>query len=176
MKWWPWIIIGIAVLMNRKSSGGSGTGNWTANFSKEEFIRPQDRKYIPNGAEDSLKAIATNVLQPARTKLGLPIRINSAYRSPDYNASIGGVANSQHIFGQAVDIAPVPGTAENFKKLWDILIDGPYDQIIWERAEPWNKPSHLHVSYVVPGLNPMSDKQSNRGKKLKYVNGKYSYI
>lgn len=175
MKWLPWIAIAAILLLNRKSTGGSGSGNWSANFSKEEFIRPQDQQYIANAAEDSLKALVTNVLQPARNKLGLPIQINSGYRSPDYNAQIG-VSNSQHIWGQAVDIAPVPGTAENFKKLWDIIVAGPYDQIIWERAEPWNKPSHLHVSYVVPGLNPMSQYQTNRKKKLKYVNGNYSYI
>jgi hypothetical protein len=174
MKFWPWILIAAAVLMSKKSTRSSG--NWSQNFSREEFIKSSDSATIPKEAEDSLKAIVTNVLQPARLQLGLPIKINSAYRSPSYNASIGGVPNSQHIWGQAVDVSPVPATAENYKKLWDIITSGPFDQIIWERAEPWNKPSHLHLSYVVPGLNPMSDKQTNRGKKLKYVNGNYSYI
>ena len=34
-----------------------------------------------------------------------PIHINSAYRSEEYNAKVGGVKTSQHIMGKAADIA-----------------------------------------------------------------------
>lgn len=33
-----------------------------------------------------------------------PIRINSCYRDPSHNKRVGGVANSQHLQGAAVDI------------------------------------------------------------------------
>lgn len=166
MKWWPWIVIAAAVLMSKKST--RSPGNWSQDFSLEEFISPGDRATIPQEYVSNLQALVANVLQPARTKLGLPIRINSAYRNPQKNAAIGGVPNSQHITGQAADIAPVPATLENYKKLWDILVAGNYDQVIWERAKAFTgKPSHLHVSYN-PG--------NNRKKKLQYLNGSYSYI
>jgi zinc D-Ala-D-Ala carboxypeptidase len=121
-----------------------------------------DRDTISKASEDSLKAIwLPSVLQPARNKLGLPIRITSAYRSPAENAVIGGVSGSQHIFGQAVDVQPVPNTLENYKKLWDLIASGTYDQLIWENAIAFSgKPSHIHVSFVVPGLNPESPKQT----------------
>lgn len=35
---------------------------------------------------------------------GVPITINSAFRSPEYNAHIGGAKQSQHVFGRALDI------------------------------------------------------------------------
>jgi hypothetical protein len=36
--------------------------------------------------------------------VGKPLRINSAYRTPEYNASIGGARNSMHVQKKALDI------------------------------------------------------------------------
>jgi len=36
---------------------------------------------------------------------GYPLHINSGYRCPIHNANVGGVPNSQHLFGTAADIA-----------------------------------------------------------------------
>ena len=46
------------------------------------------------------------LLEPARQVVG-PIIINSGFRNPRVNALVGGVKNSQHLFGQAADIRPV---------------------------------------------------------------------
>lgn len=175
---WGWIAIAILVIINKASEKITPAGSWAPNFGPDEFIKPGDRNSISKGAEDSLKAIAVNILQPARNQLGLPIAVNSAYRNPQYNASIGGAATSQHMYGQAVDISPIPATKENYKKLWDILIqNGKYDQIIWERALAFSgKPSHIHLSWVVPGLNPGSPYQTNRKRKLQYYGGNYTTI
>ena len=43
-------------------------------------------------------------LEVLRERAGTPIRINSGYRSPQLNRKIGGVANSNHLTGCAVDI------------------------------------------------------------------------
>ena len=43
-------------------------------------------------------------LQEARNRLGKPIRITSAYRSPAYNKRIGGVSNSTHVRFNALDL------------------------------------------------------------------------
>lgn len=43
-------------------------------------------------------------LDNARNIAGLPFIINSAYRSPEHNAKIGGSPNSSHLKGLAVDI------------------------------------------------------------------------
>ena len=40
---------------------------------------------------------------------GLPIRVNSAYRSPAHNRRIGGARHSQHVQGRALDLSPPDG-------------------------------------------------------------------
>jgi uncharacterized protein YcbK (DUF882 family) len=45
-----------------------------------------------------------SVLQIIRDYVKLPIVVNSGYRCPEHNKRVGGVANSQHIFGKAADI------------------------------------------------------------------------
>lgn len=44
------------------------------------------------------------VLQSIRSHFGAPVTIHSAYRTPQYNTKVGGVAHSQHCYGTAVDI------------------------------------------------------------------------
>jgi len=178
MKLWPWLTLAALILMSKSSTKIIPPGNWTADFNPDEFISPVNREKIPKGAVDSLKAIAVNVLQPARNKLRLPIKVTSAYRTLLRNAAIGGALNSQHIFGQALDIQPMPATLENYKKLYDILIkNGKYDQIIWENALAFSQtPSHIHVSFVVPGLNPTSPYKVNRKRQLQYYQNNYTSI
>jgi len=43
-------------------------------------------------------------LQVIRDEIGKPIKINSGYRSPEHNKSVGGVKNSMHVKGKAADI------------------------------------------------------------------------
>ena len=43
-------------------------------------------------------------LEELRKRYNAPIRLNSGYRSPQLNRAIGGVSNSNHLTGCAVDI------------------------------------------------------------------------
>jgi len=74
----------------------------TKNFSKEEFDC-SDGSEMPINIYHNMVKVA-NQLQTLRNFLNKPIHINSAYRSEEYNASIGGVKDSQHIMGRAADI------------------------------------------------------------------------
>jgi hypothetical protein len=47
-------------------------------------------------------------LQKVRNQIGRPFIINSWYRPPAINQDVGGVSNSQHLYGKAVDLQ-VPG-------------------------------------------------------------------
>ena len=51
-------------------------------------------------------------LQDMRDDLG-PLVINSGYRNPDYNASIGGASSSRHMYGDGIDIDPVDVTLDD---------------------------------------------------------------
>lgn len=48
------------------------------------------------------------MLEKLRSKIGKPIYITSGYRTPTYNAKVGGAKDSYHLRGMAVDIR-VPG-------------------------------------------------------------------
>ncbi len=43
-------------------------------------------------------------LQQLRDRVGKPVVITSGYRTPAYNKTVGGAAQSQHLYGKAADI------------------------------------------------------------------------
>ena len=44
-----------------------------------------------------------------RRRAGVPLNVNSALRCKRHNAEVGGVWNSLHLTGQAIDLAPIGG-------------------------------------------------------------------
>ena len=48
---------------------------------------------------------ALDKLQALRDRLGKPLIVNSAYRSPEHNRAVGGATRSKHMDGTAFDIA-----------------------------------------------------------------------
>ena len=56
--------------------------------------------------ETVVKPELVHLLNRIRERFGKPIIVNSAYRSPEHNKAVGGVANSYHVQGLAADIRP----------------------------------------------------------------------
>ncbi|SHI74741.1 Peptidase M15 [Geosporobacter subterraneus DSM 17957] len=56
-------------------------------------------------------------LQKLRVLVGKPIIVNSGYRTPEYNAKIGGAPKSQHMEGKAADIRVTGVTPVQVAKL-----------------------------------------------------------
>ena len=78
------------------------------------------------------------LLEPARIKVG-PIIINSGFRNVEVNRQVGGVNNSQHLVGQAVDIRPKD--PKQFQRLVSYLKTCEYtDQLL--TGNGW-----LHISW-----------------------------
>ena len=77
-----------------------------SNFSFSELIKtdtgldntPSDMNVLINICR------LASFLQTIRNELHLPIIVNSAYRSPEVNAKVGGVSSSYHVKGLAADI------------------------------------------------------------------------
>lgn len=123
------------------------TGPISENFEWEEFERSEtaDRlgidNSIPNEAAASqIRALVTTLLQPLRTAYGNPLQISSGYRCKALNDAIGGARNSQHIKGQAADIA-----TENPRELAALVIERqlPFDQMILHG-------NFIHLSHKSP--------------------------
>jgi len=83
----------------------------TQSFTLREFVNSQVAARFgidntpPPQAVDCIKALCVNVLQPLRDRLHRPIQILSGYRCPRVNALANGARSSQHMFGEAADIA-----------------------------------------------------------------------
>ena len=74
----------------------------TQHFSKSEFDS-KDGSPMPKEVLENIIILAGN-LEALRAVLNTPIKINSGYRSPEWNKAQGGVKSSQHTKGTAADI------------------------------------------------------------------------
>lgn len=109
------------------------------------------------------KDLCENVFEPIRAYLGLPIRINSGYRSPALNRAVGGATSSQHVKGEAMDLDLQD------RELFEWIIDNiDFDQLIYEFGND-QFAGWFHISYR---------KGNNRKQALRAVKkaGKTLYI
>jgi hypothetical protein len=120
---------------------------FTKNFSLHELLLTSHRKFDeeqynpPSEVIENLRALCVNILQPLREAIGSPVNLNSGYRCPSLNRSIGGAKNSQHMTGHAADIIDLNnGNEKLFKKIKELNL--PFDQVIDEFGFRW-----VHVSY-----------------------------
>ena len=92
----------------------------TKNFSLSEFDC-KDGTEMPSELLTNVLELAEN-LQVLRDFVGVPIRINSAYRSLQHNSKIGGSTNSQHLFGKAADVVIESKSPEQVANIIKALI------------------------------------------------------
>lgn len=88
----------MSVEINAYSKAKNGGKKLSTNFTVKEFA-------CKDGSDAVLVAPRlVMVLQTIRDHFGTAVTINSGYRTPQYNAKVGGVAHSQHCYGTAADI------------------------------------------------------------------------
>lgn len=123
-------------------------GTISKDFSYREFERSEvaDAKHICNvitsfDVRDSIQALTENVLQPLRDAWGKPLKVNSGYRCKALNAAVGGVPTSQHVKGEAADIAA--GDPVKLARL-AVKLGLPFDQMILY-------PTFVHFSHKLNG-------------------------
>ena len=97
----------------------------------------------------NLVYLCAYVLEPLRMAMKEPIKIGSGFRCEALNKAVGGVSNSQHMKGQAVDLC-IDGDIKKGKKWFEYIKNHlPFDQLIWEK-NPKTGSYWVHVSYVYP--------------------------
>lgn len=106
------------------------------------------RKNINNTPDaktvERLRALCQNVLEPLRRRFGV-IRITSGYRSEALNKAVGGVANSQHLRGEAADIHV--SSMEVGRKMYEFIrLNTQFDQLLFEHSTK-SGATWIHVSY-----------------------------
>lgn len=119
------------------------------NFTITELVKSDtaERQGINNAPDinslDNLLELIFYVLQPLRDKLGKPMIITSGFRSAKVNQLVGGVSNSQHLYGQACDFVVngmTPAQVVEFIKKSGV----EFDQCIEEHS---CNTSWVHISY-----------------------------
>tara|TARA_R100000781_G_C4049948_1_gene117196 strand:+ start:286 stop:783 length:498 start_codon:yes stop_codon:yes gene_type:complete len=100
-----------------------------------------------------LTVMVNSLIQPIRDRLG-PIRVTSAYRSPEINTAIGGSSNSQHCRYEACDLQYVYKNRMDNIKIYETLkdLDLDFDQCILEFGDGDELrdplfPAWIHLSY-----------------------------
>lgn len=90
------------------------------NFNITEF-KCKDGTPVPDELVDNCEELMDN-LQVLRDHLGVPISVNSGYRTPTYNSSVGGARNSQHLKAKAADIRAKGYTPKQIHAAIELLI------------------------------------------------------
>ena len=129
----------------------------TKDFKLIDFIYSATAKAkgianIPdNQSLSNINGIA-KVVQMIQDELGMKIHINSCYRCPVLNSTIGGAKKSDHVFGAAADIKVIPFSLENNMKLWNcvnkLADEGKikFRQLIFEYGDKNKGPEWVHIS------------------------------
>lgn len=150
--------------------------NLTKNFTLSEMTKSETalRHGIDNtpGEKEiaSLKILAEKVLQPIRDHFQKGVKVNSAYRSPEANAKVGGSKTSDHCRGQACDIE-IPGIANAELAQW-IVDNLEFRQVILEFYTPGIPDSGwVHVSYVPEDNKKQVLTAVKQDGKTVYLNG-----
>lgn len=74
----------------------------SAHFDSSEFACKCGCGGLHNGADINPRLV--QVLERMRAILGVPLVLSCGYRCPTHNAEVGGVSNSQHVYGNAADV------------------------------------------------------------------------
>lgn len=85
----------------------------------------------------------------------LHFTITSAKRSPAENKSAGGVPNSQHLFGEAIDIKPYGSTTYN--RLLDHVHDYSENVHVFDQLILY--PGFIHISFGSRNRRQVIDKR-----------------
>lgn len=148
----------------------------TDNFSLNELTQSETalRKGLDNTPNEeviaNLKLLAEKVLQPVREHYGKGVKVNSGYRSPDVNASVGGSKTSDHCKGQAADIE-IPGIA-NAELAEYIKANLQFTQLILEfYTQGIPDSGWVHVSYDPANLKCQTLTAVKKDGKTVYLPG-----
>lgn len=91
----------------------------------------------------NLTVLVNNLLDPVRERVGVPMIITSGYRCKKVNELVGGVDNSQHMKGEAVDFCFAGfSKTEMAAVFFEIAEKYNFDQLIYYR-----KKGIIHISY-----------------------------
>jgi zinc D-Ala-D-Ala carboxypeptidase len=138
-----------------KSTRNDDSSLLTAHFTRKDFWHSNtaDANGVDNRPADaiwdSLELLAP-VVEALRIAMGIPIVISSGYRNTRTNDLVGGVIDSAHTHGLAVDLV-CPGVPAKELRAKFLSLRISFDQAIWEGH---GNGGWLHLAIAAPGRVP----------------------
>lgn len=91
-----------------------------------------------------LETLVDDLLDPIREKFAVPMIITSGYRCERLNKLVGGVDDSQHMRGEAVDFCFAGFSRRDMViAFFEIAEEFDYDQLIYYKEK-----GVIHISYI----------------------------
>ena len=113
-------------------------------ISRSEIANKSNIKNIPNRLElHNIETITIPQMNIIREFLGVPIIVNSGYRCKELNRKVGGVYNSKHLEGLAVDGIP---KGLNLRECWNKLRDSKYASLL-DQCILYEKRGFIHFGF-----------------------------
>jgi len=124
------------------------------NIPGSDYRNYNDPKLIKSNIINNLHELFQHCINPIFNKFGEDLALTSVYRNKKVNKLLGGVENSQHIYGYAADIVLLNNTPSSTLFNWCVFNIPQYHQLIWEYPERGNYSDYhpsfswVHISYI----------------------------
>jgi uncharacterized protein YcbK (DUF882 family) len=130
-------------------------------FSVDEITlhRRWDKNILPPKRKLSNIKHTIILADAIRKVWGKPVRVNSGYRNSEYNKLVGGAPTSEHEQFKALDLSPIDGNIEEFRKVLVAVVTGA-------RAAGFNVGLGLYDTFCHIDTNA-SNKNTNRNWDLR---------
>jgi hypothetical protein len=145
------------------------------NYPGSDHESAYNAYHYPELAKDkiilNLHRLFKYCINPIVKKFGNDLILTSVYRNKTVNNLLGGVKNSQHIYGYAADIVLTNNTPSSTLFNWCVFNIPQYHQLIWEYPERGSYSPHLsnfswvHISYI-KGNNEKTNSVSSTDPKI----------
>lgn len=96
-------------------------------------------------------SLCSRVLNYIRHELGFPISVNSGFRTSEVNRAVGGVSDSNHLYGLAFDIRPSHKSKVRYEELLSFLQTYPISEYLKEII-PYRDKGFVHISINLANL------------------------
>jgi hypothetical protein len=129
------LVAGLALVMSGASAWAASTDFGIRTLSNEASVarvQPVARGSVTWGPRVDLRSVAGIGSQWGR--------VTSTYRSPAHNRRVGGVRNSFHLIGRAIDIARRPGVTH-------AQIAAAYRNAGYRLIESLDEGDHSHIAF-----------------------------
>lgn len=118
--------------------------------------RNMDLGPLPPGVLSRMTALAGEVLEPWRTRVGA-LKVNRWWVNEELNRQQGGVANSQHLLGEAIDVVSLQ---MDLRLAFEMLV---HNGFIFDQAILYPHRGFIHVSFK---SGDRADRYGNRSHAL----------